>query len=91
LCHISSQAGYNIGIMDKALQFKAELLLSRLERISADSAWAHQASGIRASLAKQLVGDNPDSRTIRDLLERGFKILENAAAEIPGSSETLSD
>jgi len=77
--------------MDNTLQYKAELLLSRLERISADSAWAHQASGIRASLAKQLVRDHPDLQTIRDLLEKGFQILENAAAEIPDSSSSHSD
>jgi hypothetical protein len=87
LSHISDRAGYNIVNMDTTLQIKANLLLNRLERISADSPWAHKASGIRASLSKQLVGEDPDSQSIRDLLETGFQILEYAAAEIPDSSE----
>jgi hypothetical protein len=66
---------------------KAELLLDRLERISADSPWAHQASGIRASLAKRLSGDRPDIQIIQGLMESGFKILENAAGEIPDSTQ----
>jgi hypothetical protein len=69
--------------MDKAVKMKAQLLLDRLERISADSPWAHQASGIRAALAKQLWGKTPDIRVIEGLIESGFQILENAAGEIP--------
>ena len=66
---------------------KAELLLDRLERISADSPWAHQASGIRASLAKRLSRDSLDIQIIQGLMESGFKILENAAGEIPDSTQ----
>lgn len=73
--------------MDKATLKKAELLLDRLERISADSPWAHQASGIRASLAKRLAGKVLDPCIIQDLMDRGFRILENAASEIPDSAE----
>jgi hypothetical protein len=32
----------------------ARLLVSRLERLSADSYWAHQASGLRGSLLRCL-------------------------------------
>lgn len=64
---------------------KAFLLLHRLERISADSPWAHQASGIRASLAKCLAQENHHIDDLRDLLELGFQILEKAAGEIPDS------
>lgn len=59
-------------------------LLDRLERISADSSWAHQASGVRASLAKTVSMEDPDLERLSSLLELGFLILENAAGEIPG-------
>jgi hypothetical protein len=59
-----------------------------LEKISSDSPWAHQASGIRASLAKtlsreDLSSSSEASHTLESLLELGFKILEKAAGEIP--------
>ena len=62
---------------------QAQTLLDRFERISADSAWAHQASGIRASLARQLTESEPAALILKDLLETGFMILEKAAGEIP--------
>ena len=62
---------------------KAQILLNRLERISADSPWAHQASGIRASIAKTISENQSDLTSLEKLLDLGFEILENAAAEIP--------
>ncbi|MCJ7715901.1 MAG: hypothetical protein MUO54_05195 [Anaerolineales bacterium] len=68
----------------------AKILLSRLEKISADSPWAHQASGIRASIAKTLSQqEHTQQKTIGDLdslLVLGFDILERAAGEIPDES-----
>lgn len=64
------------------------MLLDRLERISADSPWAHQASGVRASLAKILAAENRAPDEIENLLDLGFQILEKAASEIPGSDES---
>ena len=66
----------------------AKILLSRLEKISTDSPWAHQASGIRASIAKTLSQEklflnSAAARNLEGLLNLGFKILENAASEIP--------
>ena len=61
----------------------AKILLDRLERIPADSTWAHQASGIRASIAKATSYGNLDLELLSPLLELGFLILENAAGEIP--------
>ncbi len=62
----------------------AKILLDRLERISADSPWAHQASGIRASLAKAFSrGETDVEQLFSQLLELGFFILESAAGEIP--------
>ena len=62
---------------------RAQVLLDRLERISANSPWAHQASGVRASIAKTLSDITPDQKSLDILLDLGFEILENAAAEIP--------
>ncbi len=61
----------------------AKLLLSRLERISADSPWAHHASGIRASLAKKISRGETQDSSFGELMERGFQILERAASEFP--------
>ncbi len=72
---------------DQTIRRKSRLLLDRLERISADSAWAHQASGIRASLAKCLAKESCDYGEIEDLLLLGFQILEKAAGEIPEDSD----
>lgn len=72
--------------LDQTIRRKSRLLLDRLERISADSAWAHQASGVRASLAKCLAREFCDPREIEDLLLLGFQILEKAAGEIPEES-----
>ena len=61
------------------------LLMQRLERISADSIWAHHASGVRGSLlklAQQLEEGQPvDSPATRQLIDYGFQILERAARE----------
>jgi hypothetical protein len=62
---------------------KARLLLMRLERISADSPWAHKASGIRASLSKCITNIEPDGEKLEKLMKKGFSILEKAAFEIP--------
>ena len=64
-----------------------QLLLARLERISADSPWAHQASGVRASLARAITARDPDPEFLEQLLLQGFRILEAAASEIPDPSE----
>ena len=62
---------------------RAQVLLTRLERISADSQWAHQASGVRASISKSLSNSQSDLGSLEQLLDTGFNILEKAAAEIP--------
>jgi flagella basal body P-ring formation protein FlgA len=61
------------------------LLLSRLERVSADSYWAHRASGIRGALLKtqQAIEEgrvlNPGQVEIQ--MRAGFDILERAGQE----------
>lgn len=62
-----------------------QLLLSRLERISADSYWAHRASGTRGSLLNALEASQQgraiDQETLDVLIRLSFSILERAAAE----------
>jgi hypothetical protein len=58
------------------------LLLSRLERISADSYWAHRASGVRGSLLKVVDAAVPSQNdNFEMLVKMGFDILEAAARE----------
>lgn len=66
----------------------AKFLLDRLEKISADSPWAHRASGVRASLAKWVSNDSQmidrsNRYPLDQLILLGFDILEQAAGEIP--------
>lgn len=61
-------------------------LIARLERLSADSAWAHRAAGLRGNLLKALealeTGESvPDGLT--RLVEQSYQILELSAREIP--------
>jgi len=56
----------------------AWMLIARLERLSADSYWAHRASGVRGSLLRWVEAGEGD---IVVLIERGFEFLEKAARE----------
>jgi hypothetical protein len=67
-------------------------LIDRLEHLSADSTYAHRASGLRGSLLRwieRLESGEHISRIDRNqldqLLEYGFDILERAAKEVGGS------
>lgn len=66
-------------------------LIERLERLSADSTYAHQASGLRGSLLRITeriengAGVNMDE--LEGVIESGFEILNNAAKELGGSNE----
>jgi hypothetical protein len=61
----------------------AQLLVARLERLSADSLWAHRASGLRGSLLRCLEKEEKSGPELLDfLILRGFEILERAAKEI---------
>jgi hypothetical protein len=61
----------------------------RLERLSADSIYAHRASGLRGSLLRYQVRFETDEQLSRQemenldqLLDEGLKILELAGKEI---------
>lgn len=75
---------------------QAKQLLDRLERISADSSFAHRSSGLRGSLLRWLDQTNTSPSTsqgqekqnagdllrLRSLLAASYEILEEAAKDI---------
>jgi hypothetical protein len=86
-------AGQNEKMFSERRLASARMLVSRLERLSADSYWAHQASGLRGSLLRCLQrldltsgantygteGQPDDKQRLDELVERGFAILALAA------------
>jgi hypothetical protein len=71
----------------------SRLLVSRLERLSADSMWAHRASGVRGALLRSIEnlgkpGAPNDLLAADELLrleinvKNGFTLLEKAALEL---------
>jgi len=71
--------------MDEKTLSLTRLLIARLERISADSVWAHRASGVKGSLLKVMEskrgGQSIDPSQLKRLMDLGFNILEKASAE----------
>jgi hypothetical protein len=63
-----------------------KLLAARLERLSADSHWAHRASGVRGQVLRVLDKIETDQGTykpdLRPLVKTAFEILRKAAMEI---------
>ena len=69
---------------------RARVVLDRLERLSADSRYAHQASGIRGGLLRIFSSmgmglEEAELERLRAYTRRGREILVKAAAEIPES------
>ena len=68
----------------------ARMIVQRLERLSADSAWAHISSGYRGSLIKWLdryeregLEPSADQRQLLEfLIDKGLELLANAAREL---------
>lgn len=64
-------------------------LVDRLERLSADSTYAHRASGVRGSLLQYVefieASGTVDIIELDELVEAGFKLLKAAAQEIGGA------
>jgi len=74
----------------------AMILISRLERLSADSLWAKRASGLRGSLMKGIdsYSNNPtieNDGNLGFLVTEGFAMLEKAAREIPDIESILNE
>jgi len=69
------------------------MMASRLERLSVDSIWARQASGLRGNLIKVLeeidAGQEVEAARLNPLIERGFEVLRHAAQEIPDIEEIM--
>ena len=61
------------------------MLIERLERMPADSIWAHRASGVRGALLKmadRLENRLPVSRSMLDrMISKGYEILEKSTVE----------
>ena len=77
---------------------QAREVVQRLERISADSCWAHQSSGVRGTLwrsidrlERSLRGkarfDERDLTKLNERIDLAFAMLTNAAREIPFKPE----
>jgi len=65
----------------------ARLLAFRLERISADSVWAHRSSGVRGSILKLTDGKTEvlspyEGKLIDDLISTASFLLVKAGKEI---------
>ena len=72
-----------------------EFLISRLERLSADSHWAHRASGVRGALLRLVESRSgapapilPETE-IEKLLSAAYELLVKAAREIPDLENDL--
>ena len=75
---------------DNTIIASIKLLISRLEHLSADSRYAHRASGLRGSLwkwverletKKPCEGEETFAR-LKSLMAQGYEILVAAAREI---------
>jgi hypothetical protein len=73
---------------DNTIIESVKLLISRLEHLSADSRYAHRASGLRGSLWRCLEEledrsqQHCDPPYLEGLMAQGYKYLEAAAREI---------
>lgn len=81
---------YNMAMSseDFKLISRAKRLVARLERLSSDSSYAHQASGLRGAIlrgldARKQEGSLADPAWMMMLVERGEMILIEAARQIP--------
>lgn len=63
-------------------------MIAKLERLSADSAWAHRASGARGGLLRLVEsleagdGREEDLYRLESLIEWAYVLLERAAREL---------
>jgi len=75
--------------MDELRLALVQRLIARLERLSADSVWAHRASGLRGSLLRYVEHIETGTKLKKEemdqfehMVELGFAILEQAAKEM---------
>lgn len=72
---------------EELLRNNIKMLIDRLERLSADSIWAHRASGLRGSLIRSYskytsLKNFEEVSHLQDLVDLGFNILNAAASNI---------
>ena len=71
--------------MNNEMLSTLNFLLSRLERISADSSVAYRASGVRGSMLRMVekleAGRPVSDQDVRRLVESAYRLLEKAAEE----------
>lgn len=68
-------------------------IITRLERLSVDSTWAHRAAGLRGSLLNALAeieAGQPPPADLPEWVEQSFAILVQAAQDIPGDDEKIN-
>ena len=79
------------GILDDRYLELLKRLVDRLERLSADSTYAHQASGLRGTFLRYIerieACANVNHAELDQLVENGFEILRLAAKEIGAQDE----
>ena len=84
-CAFDPRRGHLIPMDSESSLGLIRLLLVRLERISAESYWAHRASGIRGALLRvveEIENHRPvSSLKTKRLLQDGFEILRQAVGE----------
>jgi hypothetical protein len=85
-CAFDPRRGRSVPPMDSTEELKLiQLLLDRLERVSADSYWAHRASGIRGGLISNIEnleqGRPAGQANTAVLISTAFEILTHAAKE----------
>ena len=71
-------------------------MVERLERLSADSAWAHRASGLRGALIRALDNDagfvgGTETEYFTELVKHGYQILNEAARQIPDTNDNFQE
>ncbi len=82
----SDKQKFPIPVEYKRLQ-ELRTLIDRLERLSADSAWAHRAAGLRGSLLyalENLENGKEPPLALADWIGQSFAILVKAAREVRG-------
>ena len=71
--------------MNNEMLSTLNFLLSRLERISADSSVAYRASGVRGSMLRMVEkmeeGRPVSGQDVKRVVERGYFLLQKAARE----------
>lgn len=85
-----SHSELNVEIAPKTMEplRTLQLLLARLERISADSVTAHRASGVRGAMMRMVetleAGGQASNPDVKRLIESGYELLRRAAKEKVG-------